>query len=123
MISQLYSHYGSRLTTGTSEFLYDALLADEALAPFFENVDMDALRTHMADFIGALTGGPEIYKGRPMDEAHKPYHITPYHFQRVAHHLHDALLAAGISQDDTTAIMTEVAKLRASVVNASQPQD
>ena len=123
MISHLFSQYGSRLTTGTSELLYDALLADASLAPFFENVDMDSLRTHMADFIGSITGGPDIYKGRSMDEAHKAYRITPYHFQRVASHLHDALLAAGISQADTDSILAEVAKLRASVVNAFDTTD
>ena len=101
MISHLFSQYGSRFTTGTSELLYDALLADASLAPFFENV----------------------YRGRSMDEAHKAYRITPYHFQRVASHLHDALLAAGISQADTDSILAEVAKLRASVVNASDTTD
>ena len=84
MVTELYSRYGSRLTTGASEMLYDALLNDEILAPFFENIDMDALREHMADLLSSLTGGPEIYSGRSMKEAHAPFKITAYHFQRVA---------------------------------------
>ena len=119
MISHLYSHYGSRLTSGTSEILYDSLLKDEALAPFFEHVDMDLLREHMADFISSLTGGPQIYEGRSMQEAHAPFAITAYHFQRVASHLHDALLSAGISQKDADAILEAVGSLRSQIVNRS----
>ena len=58
--------------------LYDALLNDEILAPFFENIDMDALREHMADLLSSLTGRPEIYSGRSMKEAHAPFKITAY---------------------------------------------
>ena len=117
MVTELYSRYGSRLTSGTSEMLYDALLADEVLAPFFESIDMDRLREHMADLISSLTGGPEIYAGRGMSEAHAPFAITAYHFQRVAAHLEDSLLSAGISQEDADLVLAEVAKVRGAVVN------
>lgn len=121
VVTSLYAHYGSRLTSGTSELLYDAILADEVLAPFFETVDMDALREHMADFIGALTGGPDMYKGRNMAQAHAPFMITADHFQRVADHLLTSLQAAGIEEAHSALIMEEVAKLRAEVVNAEYP--
>lgn len=120
MIEQLYTHYGSRLTTGTSELLYDALMQDEALAPFFASVDMAVLRSHMADFIGSVTGGPHIYEGRSMAEAHQGFQITPYHFQRVAMHLHDALIGAGIAAQDADNILAEIGKLRALIVNTDQ---
>ncbi|MGC6518172.1 MAG: group I truncated hemoglobin [Candidatus Puniceispirillaceae bacterium] len=117
-LTQLYAHYGSRLTSGTSEMLYDALLADDVLSGFFENIDMDALREHMSDLLSALTGGPEAYTGRPMAEAHAPFEITAYHFQRVASHLEASLLSVGISQADTDLIMAEVGKVRGAVVNS-----
>ena len=117
MVTELYSRYGSRLTTGASEMLYDALLNDEILAPFFENIDMDALREHMADLLSSLTGGPEIYSGRSMKEAHAPFKITAYHFQRVAAHLEESLLEAGISREDTDLVLAEVGKTRGAVVN------
>lgn len=118
MVTELYSRYGSRLTSGTSEMLYDALLADEVLAPFFVNIDMDSLREHMADLISSLTGGPEIYSGRSMADAHAPFQITAYHFQRVASHLETSLLAAGISQEDADLVLAEVGKVRGAVVNS-----
>ena len=119
LITDLFAKYGSRLTSGTSEILYDTLLEDPSLAPFFANVDMDLLRDHMADFIGSLTGGPAIYEGKTMDVAHQPYDITSQHYQNVATHLHDALLQAGISEEDTELVMTEVRQLQPSIVNRS----
>lgn len=118
MIDALYGRYGSRLTTGASEVLYDALLDDDILAPFFRNIDMDVLREHMAVFIGSITGGPKIYTGRAMSEAHAPFQITAYHFQRVASHLEASLRAVGIEEDDIDLLMGEVGKLRGEIVNA-----
>ena len=117
MLTELYSHYGSRLTTGTSEILYDSMLNDEALAPFFANVDIEQLREHMADFISSLTGGPEIYSGKTMDEAHQGYALTAEHFNRVADHLQKALITASISEPHTQEIMTAVASLSGDVIN------
>ena len=117
MVKELFAKYGSRLTSGTSEILYDALLEDDALAPFFVNVDMDVLREHMADFISSITGGPEIYQGKPMDVAHAPFSITTHHYKAVATHLRSALVRAGISEEDSNMLMHEVSQLEASIVN------
>ena len=117
MVKELFAKYGSRLTSGTSEILYDALLEDDALAPFFVHVDMDVLREHMADFISSITGGPEIYQGKPMDVAHAPFAITTHHYKAVATHLRSALVRAGISEEDTNMLMHEVSQLEASIVN------
>ena len=40
------------------------MLVDPELAPFFEGVDIEKLREHLADFLTVLTGGPDHYKGR-----------------------------------------------------------
>ena len=119
MLSELYSRYGSRLTSGTSEVLYDFLLDDEAIAPFFENVDKDRLREHMADFIGSLTGGPDIYEGRTMREAHDSFTITSFHFQRIAHYLKKALQEVGVTREDTDEILAAVASLQGEIVNSA----
>lgn len=118
MITTLYAHYGSRLTSGTAELLYDAILSDDVLAPFFETVDMPALQDHMTDLIGSLTGGPDLYKGRNMTQAHAPFTITAYHFSRVALHLQAALEAVGIEEEHSALILAEVSKLRGAVVNS-----
>ena len=118
MITSLYIKYGSRLTTGTSELLYDKLLSDDELKGFFDKIDMDKLRDHMADFLGSLTGGPDIYEGRTIQDAHADLPISRAHFLKVAQHLQDALTETGIEDDDCNAIMQAVAGLAGDVINA-----
>ena len=83
MHSSLYVKYGSRITTGISELVYDKLLEDPELAPFFVDVDIDALREHVADFLGVVTGGPDIYRGRDIRDAHAAHNITHAHFDSL----------------------------------------
>ena len=51
---------GSRLTSGMAECFYDRVLVDPELAPFFEGIDVEKLREHLADFLTVLTGGPNL---------------------------------------------------------------
>ena len=119
MITDLFAKYGSALQVAHLKSYMIHFLKTRRWLIFFANVDMDILRDHMADFIGSLTGGPAIYEGKPMDVAHQPYDITSQHYQNVATHLHDALLQAGISEEDTELVMTEVRQLQPSIVNRS----
>ena len=61
MAPTLYVKYGSRLTSGIAECFCDRVLADPDLAPFFDGVDVEKLREHLADFLTVLTGGPDLY--------------------------------------------------------------
>ena len=117
MIETLYVKYGCRLTSGVSEYLYDYLLEDGALQPFFAAVDMDSLREHMAAFLGSLTGGPDIYEGRSMGDAHAAYQISANHFQAVAAHLAKALDDAGIEAADKDIILEAVSGLAPQIIN------
>ena len=62
MEQTLYVKYGSRLTSGMEECFYDCVLVDPELVHFFEGIDMEVLREHLADFLTVLTGGPDLYK-------------------------------------------------------------
>ena len=55
----LYMKYGSRVTSGMAEYLYDRMLDDPELATFFDGVDIDWLREHVADFLSVLAGAPK----------------------------------------------------------------
>ena len=83
MEATLYMKYGSRVTSGMAECLYDRLLDDPELAPFFKSVDIDRLREHVADFLSVLTGGPDMHRGRDLREAHSDYRISSAHFEMV----------------------------------------
>jgi len=113
----LYVKYGSRLTSGMAECVYDRALQDPDLAPFFEHVDTEQLREHLADFLTVLTGGPDIYKGRDIRAAHQGYAITAAHFDRLMQHIAAAAADLAIEPQDIAAIAAAIRKLEDQVVS------
>ena len=117
MEATLYMKYGSRVTSGMAECLYDWLLDDPELAPFFKSVDIDRLREHVADFLSVLTGGPDMYRGRALREAHSDYRISSAHFEMVMAHIAAAATELEIDPDDIAAIATAIRGYEADVVS------
>ena len=117
METTLYMKYGSRVTSGMAECLYDRLLDDPELAPFFKSVDIDRLREHVADFLSVLTGGPDMYRGRDLGEAHRDYRITAAHFEMVMAHIAAAATELEIEPDDIATIPTAIRGYEADVVS------
>jgi hemoglobin len=75
--------------------LYDRVVADEYLSSYFARTDLVRLKAHLRAFISAAGGGPEIYTGRSMSDAHAAAGITPQHFDRLIGHLADTLTVLG----------------------------
>ena len=118
MTPSLYVKYGSRLTTGLSELIYDRLLADAELAPFFEHIDIDLLREHMADFLTVVTGGPDIYRGRNIREAHRNFTITNAHFDRLMQHIEAALQELALDPADISTVLETISGTRSDIVTS-----
>lgn len=118
MTPSLYVKYGSRLTTGLSELIYDRLLADAELAPFFEHIDIDVLREHMADFLTVVTGGPDIYRGRNIREAHRNFTITNAHFDRLMQHIEAALHELALDPADISTVLETISGTRSDIVTS-----
>lgn len=104
----LYMKYGSRVTSGMAECLYDRVLDDPELATFFDGVDIDRLREHVADFLSVLAGGPDIYRGRDLREAHADYRISKADFEMVMGHIAGAATELGIEPEDIAAIAAAI---------------
>lgn len=115
-IDLLYFKYGNRLSSGVAELLYDKIEADHDLAHFFVNADFTGLREHMADLLCTLTGGPDIYKGQNLADAHADYKIDSASFDRVAGHLATALEEAGIAAEDAGLVLATVAGYKPDIV-------
>ena len=98
------------------EDFYDRVLADDSLAPHFEDTSMDELRDHQQQFLGMVTGGPVEYSGADMRAAHEGMGITEEAFGRVATHLAEALGENGLEEGNTEAILDEVGALEPDVV-------
>ena len=118
MVPTLFVKYGSRLTSGMAECFYDRVLVDTELAPFFEGIDVEKLREHLADFLTVLTGGPDIYKGRDLLEAHKGLNISEADFNRLMAHVAAAAEELEIEPEDIATVAEAIIGLKDQVVTA-----
>lgn len=113
----LYEKYGAAIDELVSLF-YQKVLADKDLESFFQNVNMDQQKRHMAAFITYALGGPNNYNGRNMQAAHRGQKIQEYHFNAVAGHLSDAMTQLGVDEKDKIAILGTIQGLKDAIVNA-----
>jgi hemoglobin len=112
---------GAGAVTAAVDLFYVKVLEDPALAPYFDGTDVDRLRSHQRAFLTAALGGPELYDGRSMADAHRGLAITDAAFGQVATHLSDTLSELGLDDDTVGAIVGKVAGLRDDVVEIRTP--
>ncbi len=120
MTKTLYERLGGEgaITAVVDEF-YDRVIADEQVAGYFDDVDMQKQRAHQAQFISSVTGGPVEYSGAEMESVHADMGITPSDFQAIATHLEDALAEFGVGADDREAVLSEIASYQDAIVTAA----
>lgn len=105
----LYERLGGEPAVETMvKALYDRVLADTDLRPFFANTPMDKQRAMQHEFLCAALGGPMAYTGKPLSHAHQGRGITTWHFARFAQHLLDALREMGVSEEDADAVISRL---------------
>ena len=97
--------------------LYRRILADPELAQFFARVNLRSQKARMRAFVSMVTGGPNEYRGRDMQTAHRRHAIEDHHFDLVAGHLVASLASAGADPAAASELVTAVAGLRGDVVN------
>lgn len=102
------------MTAAVDDF-YRRVMADPALSPYFDGIDMRRLKSHQRAFISAAIGGPEPYVGRSMREAHALFDIQPEHFDRVVHHLVNTLADLGVADLIIDAVGAKLAPLKAEI--------
>lgn len=81
------------------EVFYRKVLADDLIAHFFDDVDMDRQMAKQASFLTMVTGGPNHYTGADMRNAHKHLverGLDDEHFDAVIMHLGDTLKELGV---------------------------
>ncbi|GAB7095233.1 group 1 truncated hemoglobin [Halolamina litorea] len=117
MSETIYSQIGGRdAVEQVVDDFYDRVLADDQLADFFEGMDMAELRAHQVQFISAVAGGPVDYGGADMREAHDHLDISGSEFDLVGEYLEQALVDAGVDDENVSAIMSEVAALKPPII-------
>ena len=79
--------------------MYDRVLADSELSPFFEHVELERLRKMQFEFMAAALDGPVNYSGAELQAVHAGKGITQHHFSKFVGHMADTMEAEGISAD------------------------
>lgn len=109
---------GADSVSAAVDKFYVRVLDDPTLAPFFEGVDMDRLKSHQRSFIAAAIGGPEIYSGRDMAAAHAGLGISDEDFAAVVGHLVDTLTELGVPEETIEEIGGALAPLQSQIVSS-----
>jgi hemoglobin len=117
----LYDRVGGALAVEAAvRGMYDRILADPELAPFFARTNMEHLVRRQSAFVGSALGGPEVYTGRDMVAAHRRHAIGHHHFDLVAGHLSASLASLDVPADLADAILAVVDSVRPQVVNTEE---
>lgn len=98
---------------------YLRVLADDQLAGFFAGSNMSRLKGKQVEFFAAALGGPAMYSGLSIRDAHRGRGIAMTHFQLVAEHLSAALAAAGVPAELVEQIIGAIAPLAEDIVTAT----
>lgn len=105
---------------GVVDRLYELIMADETLAPYFVETRLSQQKGHMAMFLAAATGGPNGYKGLDLDAAHAGRGITDADFDKVIGHAATALTEAGVDADTIGEVAGALMPLRSKVVTGEE---
>lgn len=87
---------GAKGVKAAVDEMYQRVLADEELAPFFAAADMDRIRRMQVEFVSSMTDGPVRYSGAELAAVHKGRGITASHFAKFCGHMADTLEDRGV---------------------------
>ncbi|WP_426415004.1 group I truncated hemoglobin [Aestuariirhabdus sp. LZHN29] len=87
------------------ELFYRKVMADERIASFFSNVNMQSQARRQKAFLTMVFGGPVEYTGKQMREAHAHLKLDETHFNAVVTHLRATLSELGVSEADIAEVM------------------
>ena len=103
------------------EQLYDWILSDKQLLPYFDGVEIARVKRHMAALLSEVLGGPVPYAGPGLDEAHSRLGVTAEHYARVVDLAVAALLLFHVPRDVVAAVEGVLEQTMSQVVVAPAP--
>ena len=116
---EMYDRLGGPdgVRTAVSVF-YQRVVADPELAPWFEGIDLDRLQAHQRAFLAAAFGGPQVFSGRSLSEAHAGLEVTDAAFDRIVETLMTALDDLGVDPQAVVAVGERLESVRGEIVTA-----
>lgn len=112
-----YEKYGGFSTVSRIVMrLYDRLLDDDEVGPFFDDVDMPRLIDHQTKFVSSLMGGPASFTDAHIVNAHRKLTIHDRHFDRLKELLEETLAEFSVAPEDAGAVLGAFEARRALLV-------
>lgn len=99
---------------------YRKVMTDARISHFFNGTNMEHQIAKQKGFLIFLLGGPDLYVGRGLREAHAPLlsqGLDDSHFDAVAEHLQATLEEMGVMPSEIAQVMAMVASARDDVLN------
>jgi hemoglobin len=112
---------GDAAVTLAVERFYEKVLADDLLAPFFVDSNIEQQRKKQARFLSSVMAGTATNAADYMRNAHRRLvanqGLTDRHFDAVAGHLHETLTELNVAPDVMGEVMGAVISLRDAVLD------
>ena len=106
METSLFDKYGGFSTVSRIVLsLYDKILDDDDIGPFFDDIDMPRLMDHQTKFVSSLMGGPASFTDDHLVRAHAKLDLRDAHFDRLNELLTMTLVEFSVEADDITTIV------------------
>lgn len=106
MEKALFEKYGGFSTVSKIVMrLYDKLLDDDDVGPFFDDVDLPRLIDHQTKFVASLMGGPASFTDTHIQRAHHKLEIEPLHFDRLKELIEETLEEFDLEPDDIETVL------------------
>ncbi|MEV5891744.1 group I truncated hemoglobin [Nonomuraea fuscirosea] len=116
-MASYYEQVGATTIRDVVDRFYVVVLDDAELKPYFDGVDMGRLKRHMVMLLCSVLGGPEVYEGHDLGDAHRGMGITGDHYERVGQIL-VTVLREDFGADDGLVehVATVLGQVRGSIV-------
>jgi len=98
--------------------LYDKLLDDDEIGPFFDEVDLPKIVDHQTKFVSSLMGGPASFTDDHLERAHGQLVVNDRHFDQLKNLVNETLAEFNVEPDDINLVLAEFEARRALIVKA-----
>jgi len=120
-MSTLFEQLGGEAAVNAAvDLFYRRVLADDRIAHFFDDVDMERQAAKQKAFLTMAFGGPHNYSGQDMRNGHAHLvkrGLNDTHFDAVAENLGATLKEMGVRQDLIDQVLAIAESTRNDVLN------
>lgn len=117
LVATLYERIGGEAAIEAAVVsFYERMMADPALARFFEHLDVAAQIRKQIAFMTMAFGGPSTYSGKDLRTAHARLGLADAHFDALERHMTETLKDLGVDEATTAEVLSVIEGTRDDVL-------